>query len=166
MKRFLFWPRPTCRGRRAGGALPRVRPDAGPGSRCVRRPPYLSHNFRTIRANSGYVRPESRSRQFTPACSSTSAAAGNPQLKNPICARICARDAARQAGTEETRKGWDDAVVQVCGGQHNDQRRPEAAETCVVWLITRRSQVHKSCPHYQAKTALQRVSGGPFSWRV
>lgn len=29
---------------------------------------------------------------------------GNPQLRNPICARLCARDAVRQGATEETRK--------------------------------------------------------------
>ena len=54
---------------------------------------------------------------------------------------ICARDTAGHAETGETQKAWDDFMPQVCRGQHGHRRRPETAETDVVWLITQRSEV-------------------------
>ena len=65
---------------------------------------------------------------------------GDSQLRNQICARICARDAAGHPEMGETRKPGDDFAEQACRGQDDDWRRPETAETGVVWLITQRWQ--------------------------
>jgi hypothetical protein len=123
MQRFLFFPRPTCRGRRAGSALPGVMPDAGPGSRCVRRPPYLLHNFRTIRASLGYVRPEGRGRQFTPACSSTSDGGEPAAQESDLCTDLC---------TRRGETGWNGGDAKSLGRRHGaglprSAQRPETA---------------------------------------
>jgi hypothetical protein len=62
----------------------------------------------------------------------------NQQAGRLICARICARDAAGHAETEETQKAGDDFMPQVCRGQRGDRRLSEMGEAHVVWLITQR----------------------------
>jgi hypothetical protein len=81
------------------------------------------------------------------------------QLRRPICARICARDAAGQAETGETQKARDDFALQVFRDQYSDQRLPETAETHVVWLITQRSEV-QILPPLPSSEALFRTEEG------
>jgi hypothetical protein len=65
----------------------------------------------------------------------------NPQVTYPICARVCARDAAGPIETEEMPSFDTDAVPPVDRGQRDDRRRSERPETYVVWLITQRRTV-------------------------
>ena len=55
----------------------------------------------------------------------------NQQIGKPIWAR----DVAGQAETGETQKAREDFMSPVCRGQRGDQRRPETADTNVVWLL-------------------------------
>jgi hypothetical protein len=64
-----------------------------------------------------------------------------PLVTYPICARICARDAAGRIETGEMPTLDADVAPPVDRGQHDDWRRPERPETHVVWLITQRSRV-------------------------
>ena len=63
-----------------------------------------------------------------------------------MCARICARDTAGQAGTKETQKTDSRFSTSVCRAQHAEQRLPETGETHVVSLITQRSRVQIPSP--------------------
>ena len=62
----------------------------------------------------------------------------NQQAGRLICARICARDAA---GHAETQEAWYDFMPQVCRGQRGERRLSKTGETYVVVLITQRSRV-------------------------
>ncbi len=84
----------------------------------------------------------------------------NQQAERPICARICARDTAGQAGTGEMQKARGDFMPQVRRGQRGDWRLPETAETNVVWLITQRSRVQIP-PPLPRPEALSRTEKGP-----
>jgi hypothetical protein len=109
--------------------------------------PATAHNARTIRTNLGYVRPEKQTVGSSPGGPRT-LEGRNPQFRNPICARICARDAAGQTEIGETRKTRNNLVAHACRGQRDDERLFETQETRVVWLITQRSGF-KSRPRYQ-----------------
>ena len=65
----------------------------------------------------------------------------NPQVTNPICARICARDAAGRIEKGEMPTLDTDAAAPVDRGQRDEWRQSERPETNVVWLITQRSRV-------------------------
>jgi hypothetical protein len=111
--------------------------------------PATAHNARTIRTNLGYVRPEKQTVGSSPGGPRT-LEGRNPQFRNPICARICARDAAGQTEIGETRKTRNNLVAHACRGQRDDERLFETQETRVVWLITQRSGF-KSRPRYQGQ---------------
>jgi hypothetical protein len=64
--------------------------------------------------------------------------ARTPAGQVPICARVCARDAAGHAETGETQKAWNDFMPPVCRGQRGDWRLSETGKTHVAWLITQR----------------------------
>ena len=63
------------------------------------------------------------------------------QVAYPICARVCARDAAGQTETGEMPTFNTNAVSAVKRGQRDGLGQPGAPETLVVWLITQRSRV-------------------------
>ncbi len=73
-------------------------------------------------------------------CAARTGETANPQVKNRLCARICARDAARPTGTGEMRQTQYNGPPPVRRGQGVHQRPPETPETEVVRLITQRRQ--------------------------
>jgi hypothetical protein len=66
---------------------------------------------------------------------------GKLQINRLFCKPICKPDAARQHGTGETERTERDGLCPVRRGHRTHERRPETAETVVVWLITQRSEV-------------------------
>jgi hypothetical protein len=54
---------------------------------------------------------------------------------------VCKPDAARQHETGETEPTERDEICPVRHGRRTRERLPETPETCVVWLITQRSEV-------------------------
>jgi hypothetical protein len=89
------------------------------------------------------------------------------QVRNQICARNCARDAAGQAETEETQKIRNGLAPQACRGQRRDRRRSETAETCVVWLITQRSRVQIPPPLLFSQVKVLFLPGrGPLAFQA
>ena len=121
-------------------------------------------------ANLGYARPESGRSAVRP-CHRHSSAAHRPRWKagtrfrNPICARICARDAAGRVETREMQQTRHERPPSVRRGHSGDQRQGETAETHVVWLITQRSEV-QILPPLPRPEALSRTEKGPSACGV
>ena len=63
------------------------------------------------------------------------------QINSLFCKPVCKPDAAGRHETGETEPAERDGICPVCRGHHARGRRPETAETHVVWLITQRSRV-------------------------
>ncbi len=84
------------------------------------------------------------------------------RFRNPICARICARDATGKTEMGEMQKIRDDLAAQAWRGQGGHWRLSETAETPVVWLITQRSRVQIP-PPLPRPEALSRTERGPFA---
>jgi hypothetical protein len=74
----------------------------------------------------------------------------NPQINRLFCKPICKPDAAKQHETREMEPTKRDGICLVLQGHRTRERRFEAGETQVVWLITQRSRVHPS-PRYQGQ---------------
>ena len=89
-------------------------------------------------------------------------ATGSPQLRDLICARICAQDAAGRGETRETPHAVTNeprlsAEVSAAIGEPD-----ETPETHVVWLITQRSRVQILSPLPRPE-ALSRTEKGPLT---
>ena len=81
---------------------------------------------------------------------------------NPICARICARDATGRVAMGERQRTRYECPSSVRRGQGGDQRQGETPETRVVWLITQRSRVQIP-PPLPRPEALFRTGRGPLT---
>ena len=91
----------------------------------------------------------------------TSRGSRTRQVTYPICARICARDAAGRIETGEMPTLDTDAAPPVDRGQFDDWRRSETPGTHVVWVITQRRFATPRCAVRPVETGQRRITEGP-----